>query len=191
MAKIMVRYGRSSRSSRKESVLLWERQFEKVPLEHGWEKVFKLGILFLSVNVGDIKMAGRTENIKPTWKMLMKDVDLEEPTSFLDHFYLSCTQRECTISSESATKHRDMFEARISAGAKEKLPTEVSGKPDAEIMSSWSYDVEGHAKKCVERYCELANKTTQQLHKVATSSMDDHQFKEEENESVGELSTVC
>ena len=51
--------------------------------------------------------------------------------------------------------------------------------------------MEGHAQKGVERYCEFANKTTQQLHKVATPCMDDHQFKEEENESVGELSTVC
>ena len=51
--------------------------------------------------------------------------------------------------------------------------------------------IEGHAKKCVERYCELANKTFQQLYKVAAPCMDDHQFKEEENESVGELSTVC
>ena len=51
--------------------------------------------------------------------------------------------------------------------------------------------MEGHAKKCVERYCELANKTTQHLYKVATPWVDDHQFKEEENESVGELSTVC
>ena len=44
-------------------------------------------------------------------------------------------------------------------------------------------DMEGHAKKCVERCCELANETTQQLYKVATPCMDDHQFKEEENES--------
>ena len=51
--------------------------------------------------------------------------------------------------------------------------------------------MEGHAEKYVERYCELMNKTTEQLHKVATSCMDDHQFKEEENGSVGELSTVC
>ena len=51
--------------------------------------------------------------------------------------------------------------------------------------------MEGHVKKCVERYCELANKTTQQLYKVATPCIDDHQSKEEENESVGELSTVC
>ena len=83
-----------------------------------------------------------------------------------------------------------MFESRISAGAKEKLPTRASGKPDAETISSWSYDMEGHAKKCVERYCELANKTTQQFYRVATPCMDDHQFKEE-NKSVGELSTVC
>ena len=52
-------------------------------------------------------------------------------------------------------------------------------------------DMERHAKKCVERYCELANKTIQQLYKVATPCMDDRQFEEEENESVGELPTVC
>ena len=51
--------------------------------------------------------------------------------------------------------------------------------------------MEGHAKKCVERYCEFANITTQQFFKVATPCLDDHQCKEEENESVGELTTVC
>ena len=49
----------------------------------------------------------------------------------------------------------------------------------------------GHAKKCVERYCELANKTTQQLYKVSTPCIDDHHFKEEEMKSVGELSNTC
>ena len=51
--------------------------------------------------------------------------------------------------------------------------------------------MEGHAKKCVERYCELANKTTQQLYKVSTPCIDDHHFKEEEMKSVGELSQIC
>ena len=51
--------------------------------------------------------------------------------------------------------------------------------------------MEGHAKKCVERYCELANKSTQQLYKVSTACIDDHHFKEEETKSVGELSHVC
>ena len=49
----------------------------------------------------------------------------------------------------------------------------------------------GHAKKCVERYCELANMTTQQLYKVSTPCIDDHCFKEEELKSVEELSKVC
>ena len=51
--------------------------------------------------------------------------------------------------------------------------------------------MEGHAKKCVERYCELANEMTQQLYKVSTPCNDDHHFKEEELESVGEVSKVC
>ena len=85
-----------------------------------------------------------------------------------------------------------MFESRSSAGALAKLPqAKAPGKLETNTVSSWSYDMESHTKKCVERYCELANKTTEQLHKVATPCMDDHQFKEEDNESVGELSTVC
>ena len=42
------------------------------------------------------------------------------------------------------------------------------------------YDMEGHSKKCVERYCELANKTMKQLYKVATPCIDEHQFREED-----------
>ena len=71
-------------------------------------------------------------------------------------------------------------------GGVEKLPF-----PQNLRISSWSYDMAGHAKKCVERYCELANKTTQQLYKVSTPCIDDHHFKEEEMKSVGELSQVC
>ena len=56
--------------------------------------------------------------------------------------------------------------------------------------SSTGHDMEGHAKKWVERYCGLANKTTKQVYKVATPSTDDHQFKEEKMGSVGELSKV-
>ena len=88
--------------------------------------------------------------------------------------------------------YRTMFETRVSACATEKFPeTKATEKPDAETISSSSCDMEGHAKKFVERYCELANKTTQQLHKVATPCIDDHQFKEEEHGSVGDLSNVC
>ena len=73
----------------------------------------------------------------------MEDVDLGEPTSFLDHVYLACTQRVCQINKDIVANYRDMFESRISAGAKEKLQTRASGKLDAETLSSWSYDMEG------------------------------------------------
>ena len=49
----------------------------------------------------------------------------------------------------------------------------------------------GHAKKCVERYCELANKITQQFYKVSTPCIDDHHFQEEEMKFVGKLSSTC
>ena len=106
-------------------------------------------------------MAGKKHNIDPMWKVLNKEVDLGEPTSFLDHVYLGCTQRQCEVSQDIVDNYRTMFESRISAGGLEKLPF-----PQNIRISSWSYDMVGHAKKCVERYCELANKTTQQLYKV-------------------------
>ena len=53
--------------------------------------------------------------------------------------------------------------------------------------------MEGHAKKCAERYCELASKKIVQLYKVSTSCEDDHdhRFKNEELETGGEFSKVC
>ena len=120
------------------------------------------------------------------WKVLTKEIDLGEPTSFVDHVYLGCTQRKCEISKDIVDNYRTMFESRISAGGVENLPF-----PQHLRISSWSFDMAGHAKKCVERYCELANKTTQQLHKVSTPCIEDHHFKEEETKSVGELSNTC
>ena len=120
------------------------------------------------------------------WILLNKEVDLGEPTSFLDHVYLGCTQRQCEISKDIVDNYRTMFESRISAGGVERLPFSQNLR-----VSSWSYDMAGHAKKCVERFCELAKKTTQQFYKVSTPCSDDHHFKEEETKSVGDLSHVC
>ena len=72
--------------------------------------------LFLSVYEFDIKLVGKKQNLDPMWKLLNKEVDLGEPTSFLDHVYLGCTQRQCEISKDIVDNHRTMFESRISAG---------------------------------------------------------------------------
>ena len=84
----------------------------------------------------------------PMWKKLMKMVAIDEPTSFLDHENLGCTQRECKPNETTVEQYTNMFESRISAGATEKL----SGwqKPHTQTVA-WSYDLEGHAQKCIER----------------------------------------
>ena len=51
--------------------------------------------LFLSVHVDDITMTGQEQNMAPMWKKLMKNADPDESTSFHDHVYFGCTQREC------------------------------------------------------------------------------------------------
>ena len=40
-------------------------------------------------------------------------------------------------------------------------------------------------------FCELANRTTDKLHNVSTPCLDDHQLKNEDLETMGELSEVC
>ena len=142
-------------------------------------------IILICVCGDDIRLDGKKQNLDPMWKVLNREVDLGEPTSFLDHVYLGCSKRQCEISKDIVDNYRTMFESRISAGGTEKLLCSENIR-----ISLWSYDMEGHAKQCVERYCELTNETTQQLYKVSTPCIDDHHFKEEELKSVGELSKV-
>ena len=92
----------------------------------------------------DIKLAGK--NISPTWKVLLEDVDLGEPKSFLDHVYLSCTQRECKPNETIIEQNMKMFQSRIFAGTTENLPG--WDKPHAKIVAR-SHDMEGHAQKCL------------------------------------------
>ena len=99
-------------------------------MELGWEIVPNLECLlahrrqklFLSVYVDHINMAGKKQNLAPMWKKLMKNVHIEEPTSFLDHVYLGCTQRECKPNEKIIGQYNKMFESRIPVGATEKLP---------------------------------------------------------------------
>ena len=50
----------------------------------------------------------------------MEDVDLGEPTSFLDHVYVGCTQLECKPNVKIIGQYNKRFESRISAEATEK-----------------------------------------------------------------------
>ena len=160
-------------------VILWQDSYGKgylrnsycsmvgrrFPIGNAYSYTVKKGYSYLCM-WDDIKVAGRKQNIDSMWKVLNKEVDLGEPTSFLDHVFLGCTQRQCEISKDIVDKYRAMFESRISAGRTEKLPYSENLR-----ISSWSYDMEGHARKCVQRYFELSNKTTQQLALQSICSM--------------------
>ena len=152
----------------------WERQFEKVLFKYVWEKVPNWECLFvnrekglfLSVYVDDINLAGKKQNIDPTWKTLMKEVDFGEPTSFFDHVYLGCTQRECQTSKDIVDSYINMFESKISAGAMDKLP--VSENSDAKI-SSWSCDMVTWNVMQRSAWKDIANWQTKQLNSYTKS----------------------
>ena len=100
-----------------------KRQFEKILLKHGWEKipnwerlfVHREKGLFLSVYVDDIKNWLEGNKILIRCGNYSTKVDLGEPTSFLDHVYLGCTQRQCERSKDVVDNYRTMFESRIFA----------------------------------------------------------------------------
>ena len=122
--------------------------------------------LFLSVYVDDITLAGKKQNIDPMWKVRNKEVDLGEPTSFLDHVYLGCTQRQCEISKDVVDNYRTMFESRISAGGTEKLPC-------SENLCISSSDMEGMPRNVWNDIVswqtgQLNNSTKYQLHALTT-----------------------
>ena len=60
----------------------------------------------------------------------MKQVDLENPTQFLDQVFLGCSLRDWR---NLVDEHKQMFESLTSAGTVEKLPG--SGESYAKIAS--------------------------------------------------------
>ena len=65
------------------------------------------------------RMAGEKQNVAPRRKQLVNNVGLDEPTSFLDHVHIGCTQRACELNEIIIKEYREMFESRMSAGATE------------------------------------------------------------------------
>ena len=116
----------------------------KVP---NWECLFVLRKqwLFLSVHVDDFKMDGRKQNLRPKCKKWMKLADLGEPTSFLDHLYMGCTQREAErkhiwTGTERCLKHEFLLEQLKIVNVGRNLTQTVA----------WSSGLEGHANNALK-----------------------------------------
>ena len=200
-AQVMVQYGRFSRSSWTESVrsyfgktvmgkAIWENPIAARLGENSpnWEclLVHREKGLFLSVYVDDIKFAGKKQNLDP----MLKSTQQRSWFGRTNIFPWSCILGMHSTTMWNKQRYCGQLQNHVwianFRGKNWKIPCSENIR-----ISSWSCDVEGHAQKCVERYCELAITKTQQLYKVSTPCIDDHHFKEEELKSVGELSKVC
>ena len=124
----------------------------------------------------DFKVACKRAGLKRLWKKLMSNIDFAEKTRSADQVFLGCTQREQNnCGGEVGTVHR--------AGITQYKHDNNFKSDTKHYVISCSYDMQGRAQKCVERYCELANKTTNNFHKVSTPRLDHHHFNNEELEN--------
>ena len=163
----------------------WSMVGRRVPIGNAYSYTAKRDYSFLCMWMTS-NWLERNKNIDPMWKVPNKEVDLGEPTSFLDHVYLGCTQRQCEISKDVVDNYRTMFESRISAGATEKIPCSeifmfLRGPTIWKVMprSVWNDIVSYQIRR-------LNNPTKYLLPASMTTTL-----KEEEMKSVGELSHVC
>ena len=152
--------------------LVWERHFEEVLLELGWEKlphceclfVHRKQSVFFSVYVDGIKMAGRknwvhVEEIDETcwsWRINL----ISWPRIFGMHSTWMQTERNHYWPAPKNVWITNFWWSNWQITRMEKASRKTV---------AWSYDIEGHAQQCVERCCELAKKKTEQLYKVSES----------------------
>ena len=164
MAKIMVQHRRPSCCSWAKTVrsflagLLWERQFERILLKYGWEKVSNCECLFvhrekglfLTVYVDDIKLAGKKQNIHPMWWVRNNRSRFWKNQHLSLIIYTWCTLKD------------NVKEAKILWTITE--PCLNHEFPREELKNYHTLKIfvflrgpnmEGHAKKCVERYCAV------------------------------------
>ena len=132
--------------------------------------------LFSSVYVDDINLAGKKQNIDPMWKVLNQEVDLGEPTSFLDHVDLGCTQRQFEISNDICGQ------LQIPCLTPEFPPEQLKNCHARKIcvflrgLMTWRVMPRNVWNDIVYWQTRRLNNST----KVSTPCIDDHHFKEEE-----------
>ena len=93
----------------------------------------------------------------PMWKKLMKHVDIDEQTSFLDHENLECTQHERPPYENIIEEYKEKFESRILL---EQLKNYQGGKSLTQKLlrgpATWK-DLRKNALR------DIANEHTEQL----------------------------
>ena len=55
------------------------------------------------------KMSGKKQNMDRMCKILQIEIDLEDPTPFIDQVFLSCTQREASVDPRAVHSKNELF----------------------------------------------------------------------------------
>ena len=127
------------------------------------------------------KMAGKKQNLNRLWKKSMELLDVVQPTSLLDHVYLGCSQNECK---SPDTYFDEYVKCSNHESPQEQLKSDLFEQSHAKMIA-FSYE-----KTCEEMHAttlRIGKQKRQQFFKVSTHCWDDHNFKKEELETVGEL----
>ena len=165
--------------------LQWERKCEKHLIEEGWRKSHQMGV-----------PTPPSKNANSLVSVCWRHQDGKEKRLRRCRRYGKHCSRKSIWKNQRHSLIRYVLDALME---KQKLfsklistSTDVkTQKKNPKDITSWSYDMKGHAQQCVERCCELAHKTVDQLQNVSTPCLDDHQIKPKDLEIVGELSEVC
>ena len=141
--------------------LLWERQFEKISTEVRLGECFQLGmlthtpwkrIILICLCGDDIKhWLERSKTLIRCGKYSIKKLSWENQHLSLIMYTLGCYSKKMSNKQRYCGQLQNhVWITDFPQEQTEKLPCSENLR-----VSSWSYDMEGHAKKCVERYCEL------------------------------------
>ena len=133
----------------------------------------------------------KKHNMRLVWSILKKEINLLDPTPLIEnHVYLGCTQREAKVDLQAVQSKTEFVQK--SRRRQGRLTTKIKRKKIfVGKITAWSYDMEGHAEMCFERYCESAKNNVSSLQQVATPCIDSHLVPPEDCETTGKLSAVC
>jgi hypothetical protein len=167
----------------------WEKHCHKHLVAAGfteipdWRSCYRhaaLG-LFLVVYVDDFKMSGPSANMEEGWRLIRRNIRMDDPT-LLDK-YLGCshTVHQATLDAGGDPMH-DVFAWGVS-GSKPP-PASARGGPSKQSSFDKSrvnvrvleYDMSSFFASCVEKYLELAANTVEKvkpLRKVDTPFVDE------------------
>ena len=137
--------------------LLWEKQVEKILLKHGWEKVSKWECLSVHREKGySYLFMWMTSNWLERYKILIRCGKYSTKKSIWENQHLSWITYTWAALNDNVKKAKILLTITEPCLNRDFPRVELKKLPCLENISfsSWSYDMEGHARKCVERYCE-------------------------------------